>query len=157
VVDQASKAAVRLLLPEGASIPLTSFLALSHVTNTGGAFGLFQGKTLFLIGASLVALLVLLLSYRHSHRSPPLTRLCLGLIVGGAIGNLVDRIRLGYVVDFIDLGWWPVFNIADSSIVAGITGLSLSYLVAQSRGHRRVVVQPLPRERFRRRPPEVGC
>lgn len=156
-LDQASKAAVQMLLPERASLVLAPFLRLTHITNTGSAFGLFQGRTLFLIGASVVGLVVLILVYGHNHRSHPLLRWCIGLMVGGALGNLVDRVRLGYVVDFVDLGWWPVFNLADSAIVVGISGLALAFLVAQSRGHRRLVVRPLPRERFRRPPPEVGC
>ncbi|MFN3974315.1 MAG: signal peptidase II [Dehalococcoidia bacterium] len=156
-MDQASKAAVQMLLPERASLVLVPFLRLTHITNTGSAFGLFQGRNLFLIGASVVGLLVLIFFYGHNHRSHSLLRLCIGLMVGGALGNLVDRVRLGYVIDFVDLGWWPVFNLADSAIVVGISGLALAFLAAQSRGHRRVVVHPLPRERFRRHPPEVGC
>lgn len=156
-LDQTSKVAVQTFLPERASLVLTPFLRLTHVTNTGSAFGLFQGRTLFLIGASVVGLVVLILFYGQNHRAHPLLRLCIGLMVGGALGNLVDRVRLGYVVDFVDLGWWPVFNLADSAIVVGISGLVLAFLTAQSRGHRRVLVHPLPPERFRRRPPEVGC
>ena len=58
--------------------------------------------------------------YRRVAQSPALVRLALGLILGGAIGNLIDRVRLGYVVDFIDLRWWPVFNVADLGIVGGL-------------------------------------
>ncbi|MDW8120591.1 MAG: signal peptidase II [Chloroflexota bacterium] len=156
-LDQVSKAVIQAVLPEGASVVLTPFLRLTHITNTGSAFGLFQGYTLFLIVASVVGLVVLILFYRQNRNAHPLVRLCIGLMVGGALGNLIDRVRLGYVVDFVDLGWWPVFNLADSAIVVGISGLVVAFLAAQSRGHRRVVVRPLPPQRFRRPPSEVGC
>ena len=89
----------------------------------GAAFGFFPNQTLFLVLASFVGIGVLLIFYRANSLNSTLLRLSLGLQLGGAIGNLVDRVRLGYVVDFIDVGAWPVFNLADSAIVVGLIGL----------------------------------
>jgi signal peptidase II len=69
------------------------------------------------------------LYYRRVAAGPALLRIGLSLVLGGAIGNLIDRVRLGYVVDFIDLRWWPVFNVADSAIVVGVAALVLRSLV----------------------------
>jgi signal peptidase II len=93
---------------------------LTHVTNTGAAFGLFPtGSNIFMLVALLVAAIILLYNYRlpTGHF---LFRIALGLQLGGALGNLVDRIRLGHVTDFLDFGPFPVFNLADASIVAGV-------------------------------------
>ncbi len=92
---------------------------ISHISNTGVAFGLFQnGNTIFTILALVVSLGIIIYNARlgGGHK---LLRLALGLQMGGALGNMIDRIRLGYVTDFVDVGPWPVWNIADLSIVAG--------------------------------------
>jgi signal peptidase II len=92
---------------------------ISHVSNTGVAFGLFQnGNTFFTILALIVSLGIIIYNGRlgGGHK---LLRLALGLQMGGALGNMIDRIRLGYVTDFVDIGPWPVWNIADLSIVTG--------------------------------------
>jgi signal peptidase II len=87
---------------------------------------------------ALVALVVsagIILYYRRVAAGPLLLRVGLALVLGGAVGNLIDRIRLGYVVDFIDLRWWPVFNAADSAVVIGVATLVLqSFLAGQSQG-----------------------
>ena len=92
---------------------------ISHISNTGVAFGLFQnGNTIFTILALVVSLGIIIYNARlgGGHK---LLRLALGLQMGGALGNMIDRIRLGYVTDFVDIGPWPVWNIADLSIVTG--------------------------------------
>ena len=71
--------------------------------------------------------------YKYLENPPLLIRLAFGLQMGGAIGNLTDRFRLGYVTDFIDVGWWPVFNIADSSIVMGITVMAFYFTFLRNR------------------------
>ncbi|MFW6174998.1 MAG: signal peptidase II, partial [Chloroflexota bacterium] len=73
--------------------------------------------------ASVIAVAAIAFAYRHAAMVSPITRTALGLQVGGALGNVLDRFRHGYVVDFIDVGAWPVFNIADSAIVSGIAVL----------------------------------
>lgn len=121
--DQATKAAVRQQLLESgeSSIPLLGGLVrFSWVENRGSAFGLFQNQTLFfiLVGFLVVAGILVGQRFVPAHRTA--LALCLGLQLGGASGNLVDRLRDGYVFDFVDLKWWPVFNLADSAIVVGV-------------------------------------
>ena len=127
-LDQITKAVIRDNLLLGESFPRDGVVRITHTFNTGSAFGLFPDQTLFLILASFVGIGILLLVYRH-HPFPsfPL-RLGLGMQLGGAIGNLLDRVRMGHVTDFIDLGFWPVFNLADASIVLGIIILAHLFL-----------------------------
>lgn len=131
-LDQLTKAlAVAYLEPVG-SVPLVGFVRLTYVENRGAAFGLLQNQTLLFIVVGVVVVAGLLASYRYLHTVPPLLSICLGLQLGGALGNLVDRVRQGYVVDFFDLTWWPVFNIADSAIVVGVCVMAY-YLLFASR------------------------
>lgn len=122
-LDQASKYLVRSYLPLYDSWPDGGLIRLTHSTNTGTAFSLFQDQTTLLIIASLFAIGFLVYFYRTQALSSRLLRLAIGLQLGGAFGNLIDRVRAGAVVDFIDVGWWPIFNLADSCIVVGITVL----------------------------------
>ena len=129
-VDQYTKYLVATKLAIGqAWMPLAAlepFVVIRHVRNSGAAFGMFpQGGTLFLAIAVVVVCAIAWYYLQRAHTSPLWVRLSLGLMLGGALGNLVDRVRFGYVVDFIDLGWWPVFNVADSSIVVGVTLLAV--------------------------------
>ena len=124
ITDQMTKAWVRASLIEGASRPREGFLRITHVSNTGSAFGLFPNQTTFLLIASLVGIAVLLVFFRKQAGHGFMVRASLGLQLGGAAGNLVDRITLGAVTDFIDVGAWPVFNLADASIVTGIVILA---------------------------------
>lgn len=131
VLDRWTKnLAIEHLLDSGVrSIPVVGdYLRLTYVENRGAAFGLFQEQTTFFILVGLIVIGVIIASYRYMPEPGWLLNICLGLQMGGAIGNLIDRIRVGYVVDFIDLGWWPVFNIADSAICIGVAGLALSVL-----------------------------
>ncbi len=132
ITDQVTKAWVRASLIEGASRPREGFLRITHVSNTGSAFGLFPNQTLFLLIASLVGIAVLLVFFRRQSGRGFMIRTSLGLQLGGAAGNLVDRITLGKVTDFIDVGAWPVFNLADASIVTGI--VILAWLLFRSPG-----------------------
>lgn len=131
VGDQLTKLAVVASLRFGESVPAEGLFRFTYTTNTGSIFGLFPGQTAALTVASFVGVGILLYFY-HAHPWPGrLLRLSLGLQLGGAIGNLVDRVRLGHVVDFIDVGPWPVFNLADSSIVVGITLLVTLFLLEE--------------------------
>ena len=121
--DQISKYLVRSYLPLYDSWPDQGIVRLTHSTNTGTAFSLFQDQTTLLIIASLLAIGFLFYFYRTQALSSRLLRLAIGMQLGGAFGNLIDRLRVGAVVDFIDVGWWPIFNLADSCIVVGITVL----------------------------------
>jgi len=129
VLDQATKwlASARLQMGEPVSL-LGDFARLTLVHNTGAAFGLFPGSRGPFIVISVIAIgVVLYLFLRETHRNA-LNRILLGCILGGAIGNLIDRVRLGWVVDFIDVGFgqtrWPVFNVADSAVTLGVLFLA---------------------------------
>ncbi len=98
---------------------------MTHIYNTGAAFGLFQDQSFTLtivafIGIVVVLLFVFLVPRRFPFLDNRLGKLALGLVFGGTIGNLVDRLRFGYVTDFIDIGIWPAFNIADSAVTVGV-------------------------------------
>jgi signal peptidase II len=121
VVDQLSKVIVRLYLPSGTSVSFDGFLKLQQVRNPGTAFGLIRGQSWLLFLGSIAVLLVLLLVlWKWGGPGSRLFQAGLGLIIGGAIGNIIDRIVLGEVIDFIDFRIWPVFNIADLAIVVGV-------------------------------------
>ena len=123
VLDQASKVAVRqFLLSRGSSsVPLFGGLVrLTYVENRGSAFGLFQNQTLFFIVIGVLVIGGILIGQRFIPAHRTTLAICLGMQLGGASGNLLDRIRFGHVFDFIDLRWWPVFNVADSAIVVGV-------------------------------------
>jgi signal peptidase II len=137
VVDQVTKRMAEEKLEQNGvrSVPVPfagDLLRFTYVENRGAAFGLLQDQTLFFVFVGLIVIAVIAASYRYLPRSNFLLHLALGLQLGGAIGNLIDRVRQGYVVDFVDLGyranWWPVFNVADSAIVVGVALLALNLL-----------------------------
>jgi signal peptidase II len=126
-VDQWTKQlAVTHLLESGVrSVPVFGpYIRFTYVENRGAAFGLLQEQTSFFILVGLTVIGVILYSLRHMSRPSLILTISLGLQLGGAIGNLIDRVRFGYVVDFMDLSVWPVFNVADSAIVCGVIGLA---------------------------------
>jgi len=141
VADQLSKAWVRTNLAEGQSLFDIGFLRITHVHNTGAAFGLFQGQSFALTIVAIIGIAVLLVYALVIHRYFPwlnsmLGRSALGLILGGTVGNLIDRFRFGYVTDFIDFGFWPAFNIADSAVTVGVIIFAYSILrLAQTEKH----------------------
>ncbi len=111
------------------SIPLLGeYIRLTYVENRGAAFGVLQEQTSFFILVGLVVISVIVASYRYIPEPSWFLNICLGLQMGGAIGNLIDRIQVGYVVDFVDLTFWPVFNVADSAICIGVAGLAYTVL-----------------------------
>ena len=118
--DQFSKLGIEFYLPLGSSWPEEGLFRFTHVANTGSAFGLFGGQNLTLTIASAIGIVVLILFYRSQGTPGIWVQTSLGLMFAGAFGNLADRIRLGHVTDFIDVGPWYIFNIADASIVTGI-------------------------------------
>jgi signal peptidase II len=123
--DQLSKLWVRENLLPGESVPKEGVLRLTYVTNEGIIFGLSAPRALSLIFPILVMAAVLFLYCRYTLFHSGLVKIALGLVIGGSLGNLVDRIRFGYVTDFIDFRlWgdfhWPAFNLADSALVIGI-------------------------------------
>ena len=130
-LDQFSKYLVREFLYLHESLPAYGFFRITHTFNTGSIFGIFQGQNTLFILVSFVGIAVLMLLY-HSQRFPVgLLRLSLGLQLGGAFGNLLDRVRLGHVTDWVDIGPWPVFNVADACIVTGLVLLAWMFIVAE--------------------------
>ncbi len=132
VADQLSKIWIRSH-PEEQLIFKAGFFRIIHSQNTGAAFGLFQGQSFPLtvfafIGIAAILLFTLLFYHRFPLLDSKLGKPALGLILGGTIGNLIDRLRLGYVTDFIDIGIWPSFNIADSAITVGAIWFAYSLL-----------------------------
>ena len=120
LLDQFTKFLVQTYLPFGYSWPWQGFFRFTHTHNTGSIFGILQGWNFPLIFISFVGIFVLIMVYRSQPRPTNLLRFSLALQLGGAFGNLLDRLRLGAVTDFIDVGPWPVFNLADASIVTGL-------------------------------------
>ena len=133
VIDQFSKFLVMDQLLYRESFPATGFFRFTHTFNTGSAFGIFQNQNTPLIVVSIIGIAILVLIYRSQRMPTGLLRLSLGLQIGGAFGNLLDRLRLKHVIDFIDVGDWPVFNLADASIITGLVILAWIFLVAESR------------------------
>ena len=127
-LDQFSKYLVREFLLLYHSFPADGFLRVTRTFNTGSIFGIFQGQNTAFILVSFVGVAVLILIYRSQRFPTALLRLSLGLQLGGAFGNLLDRVRLGHVTDWVDVGPWPVFNLADASIVCGL--ILLAWLFA---------------------------
>ena len=130
--DQITKYVISTNLRLGESWPREGIVRLTYGTNSGSVFGLFPNQTLLLILASVVAVGFLVYFYRTHAFPSPIARLAIGLLLGGALGNLIDRLRAGTVVDFIDVGWWPIFNLADSSIVVGIVLLVSTMVLIES-------------------------
>ncbi len=124
LADQLSKIWIRANLAFGQSISDVGFFRILHVHNTGAAFGMFKDHAFTLtivdiVGIVVILVLVLLLRSRWSFYDSALVRIGMGLVMGGTIGNLIDRFRIGHVTDFLDFKIWPVFNIADASAVVG--------------------------------------
>ena len=123
-LDQVTKLWIRSTIPLYETGPIIGRLALTNVRNTGSAFGLFVNQAFLLTLIAIVGVVAILLFYRYFSKSNMLGISALGLLLGGAIGNLLDRLRFGFVTDFIDVRlWgdfhWPTFNVADSAITVG--------------------------------------
>jgi signal peptidase II len=126
VADQAVKALVRSTIDRGDAVDLVLGIKIVNVRNSGIAFGMFSGGGVVLVIFAIVALTALLVFFAR-HRDRPLVWLPTGLLIGGAAGNLIDRIRESGVTDFIDFPWWPAFNVADIAITFGV--LTLLYVL----------------------------
>tara|TARA_B100000519_G_scaffold139910_1_gene121223 strand:- start:11999 stop:12478 length:480 start_codon:yes stop_codon:yes gene_type:complete len=128
-LDQISKYIVIQNLKLGESVPNSGIFRFTHAQNTGTAFSLFQNQTDILTIVSFVAIVLIIFIYLSIEKPSNYIYLSYGLLFGGAFGNLIDRIRLGYVTDFFDVGFWPIFNIADSAITIGIILMIFNYLI----------------------------
>jgi signal peptidase II len=121
-VDQATKQLANANIERGERVNIFFGLDLTNTRNTGVAFGALEGAGL-VVGILIGVSLALLVAYFVLNRSMPWLWLPVGLLLGGALGNLADRIREGAVIDFIDPVAWPAFNVADACIVVGVIGL----------------------------------
>ena len=129
VLDQFTKYVVATNFEPGESrIAIPHLLWWTYVQNHRGAFGLFGSQAWLLVAMALAVLGVFWYAFRDAAAQSLLVRVAFGAIVGGAVGNIVDRFHYGFVVDFVDLHWWPVFNVADSCITVGVALLVLSSL-----------------------------
>lgn len=130
-LDQGVKALIQRHIAVWASVPvIPGVLWLTHVRNTGIAFSLLSSSPLVVTALAAATALLLYLANRSRWQRDLLERVSLAMILGGAVGNLVDRARFGYVIDYVDLHLWPVFNAADASIVAG--GLLLALALSRA-------------------------
>ena len=141
--DQITKAYVHRALHQYQSVEIIrDFFHITHVRNTGAAFGLFAGpahplRTALFIVVSGIAIGAILLIYRRIEDDDTLHALAFSLLLGGAVGNLVDRVWMGHVIDFLDFHWydhhWPAFNFADSAICGGIGLIILNMVMGAKR------------------------
>lgn len=138
IIDQISKLWIRTNLDLNEIIPIVDRLSLTYIHNTGSAFGLFAGQSFLLALISFVGLIAIMWFHHYLYLTDIWGNLALGLVFGGAIGNLIDRLRFGRVTDFIYVRlwydssglpvYWPTFNFADSAITAGCIAL-ICYLI----------------------------
>ena len=139
-LDQFSKQWIRDNVPLGGSLPAMGRLTVVHVQNTGSAFGLFTDQAFLLSIIAVAGLVVVLLFFRYLKQLGLAGGIALSLIFAGATGNLIDRLRLGHVTDFIyvrlwDNFYWPAFNVADSAITTGAILLAAVALSALGKKH----------------------
>lgn len=129
--DQATKHIVTSHLALNASVHVVGPLTIHRLENSGVAFGLFTSATSVVIALTVAAVAWMVVYFARSGARHPVIPAALGLLIGGSLSNLADRIRFGYVTDFIDFGWWPAFNLADTCIVVGVAMLVVTALLAE--------------------------
>ncbi len=130
LLDQLTKYVIMNNLQPGQSIPvITNIFHITYIKNTGAAFGILGNYTFLLIIASIVILVLFFLFVKTYSFDNLWFKAASAFIIGGAAGNLIDRVRLGFVIDFLDFRIWPVFNIADMAIVTGGIILIIFYLI----------------------------
>ncbi|UNC92840.1 signal peptidase II [Candidatus Contubernalis alkaliaceticus] len=128
--DQVFKYLVESYLYLGQSIPvIPNIFHITLLRNPGAIFGVMPNGRWFFIGITIVSLAVMALLMQEIPRGKNFMRVGLTLIIAGALGNLIDRLRFGYVIDFLDVGFWPVFNIADMALVIGAVFFIYEYLM----------------------------
>ncbi len=128
-LDQFTKVLVRHALEPNEAWPHKDWaLNIINVSNSGAAFGMLQGQTMFLVVTSLIGVAAIALYYMYPPLEHGLLRVALALQLGGAAGNLLDRVRTGEVTDFINFRYWPAFNVADSCISIGVATIFIFFL-----------------------------
>jgi signal peptidase II len=136
--DQLTKLIVSTQLSFDESLHVVGPFAIHHVQNSGIAFGLFASATPVVTALTALAVGWMLVYFARSGARHPVLPVALGLLIGGATSNLIDRIRLGHVTDFLDLRYWPAFNLADTFIVTGVALLMAALVAADRRPRPRV-------------------
>ncbi len=134
LTDQFTKLWITSNLVPGQSVPM-GLLLITYVRNSGAAFGLLANQNLLITFAVAIGVAAIVLYYAYPPFQTNWIRISLGLLLGGAVGNLIDLLRFGYVIDFIDFRVWPVFNIADSAITTGIIVLAYYLMFKASKTH----------------------
>ena len=145
LADQLTKQLVASTLALDEEVHLVGPFSIHHVQNSGIAFGLFSSATAAVIVLTTVAVGWMLFFFARSGSRHPVLPAALGLLIGGSVSNLVDRVRLGHVTDFLDLRFWPAFNLADSFIVVGVAILLIALLAVDRDPRRRRVEVPVTR------------
>ena len=120
IADQITKYLVTSNLSLDESVKVAGPLSIHHVQNSGIAFGLFPDSTAVVVAVTSAAVVWMVVFFARSGSRHPVFPAALGLLLGGSVSNLADRVRLGHVTDFVDLKYWPAFNLADSFIVVGV-------------------------------------
>jgi signal peptidase II len=133
VADQATKHIVSSQLALDDKVHVLGPFSIHHVQNSGIAFGLFAGATPLVTALTALAVGWMLVFFARSGARHPVLPVALGLLIGGSASNLVDRIRLGHVTDFLDFRYWPAFNLADTFIVLGVGILFVAILAGETR------------------------
>jgi signal peptidase II len=133
VADQLTKQLVSSQLALDDEVHVVGPLSIHHVQNSGIAFGLFASATPIVTVLTAAAVGWMLFFFARSGARHPVLPVALGLLIGGSASNLIDRVRLGHVTDFIDVRYWPAFNLADSFIVCGVVILLVALLAADRR------------------------
>ncbi|HEY2937335.1 MAG TPA: signal peptidase II [Gaiellaceae bacterium] len=128
--DQLTKQIVSSRLALDESVHVVGPLTIHHVQNSGIAFGLFASATVVVIVLTAAAVAWMLWFFARSGQRHPVLPVALGLVIGGSVSNLIDRVRLGHVTDFLDLRFWPAFNLADTFICVGVAILILTLVAA---------------------------
>jgi signal peptidase II len=131
VADQVTKQIVVSTLERGESFDVLGPLSIHHVHNSGIAFGIFSTWAGPVTLLTAIAILWMVGYFARSGARHPVLPIALGFLIGGSLGNLIDRIRLGHVTDFLDLTYWPAFNLADTFIVSGVAILISALVLAE--------------------------
>ncbi|WP_028307429.1 signal peptidase II [Desulfitibacter alkalitolerans] len=130
ILDQLTKHFIIISMHPNESIPvIENIFHITFVRNPGAAFGILQNQIAFFIVVTIIVIFLLVGVYWKLARENTILTIGLSLQLGGAVGNLIDRIRFSYVVDFLDFRVWPVFNVADMAIVTGVILLAWQLLV----------------------------
>jgi signal peptidase II len=135
VADQVTKRAIEHRLALEETHRVLPFLSITHVRNSGIAFGIFPGRLGIVSILTAIAVVWMLVHFARSGARHVLFPVALGLLVGGSVSNLADRVRDGHVTDFIHISHWPTFNLADSFIVTGVVLLAIGLMRVEHAQH----------------------